>query len=61
MSDFAIVLCPCGSPLLDGHFGGMVRVKCQGCRQRVWVGSDGTDIRVLAVDPPNRRIMRPTG
>jgi len=60
MSDplpFAVVRCNCGSMLLDGHFTGIVRAKCHGCGQRVWVGSDGTETKIVASDPPNRRIM----
>ena len=54
--EFKVAKCPCGTPALDAIFRGVVRVKCGGCKKRVWVTSDGETVMVWTTDEAPARL-----
>ena len=57
MEHFEAVTCTCGAVLLEVLFEGLARVKCGGCKRRVWVAANGDGVTVGMVDSAPRRIV----
>ena len=55
---FEVVRCLCDEVLFDGYFKGIVRIRCRQCGQRVWIGSNGDETRLLGNDRPKRNIVK---
>jgi phage FluMu protein Com len=52
--ELTVIRCDCTKRpvLLDGAFSGFVRVRCPGCRRRMWLTSDGNEVRLFMSDKP---------
>lgn len=52
--DLPTISCECvrRPVLMQGHFSGLVLLLCPACKRRIWLASDGNDIRQVFEDEP---------
>lgn len=57
---FEVVRHDCASPapvLMEALMTGVARVRCPGCKQRVWIVSDGERVRTTLVDSAPEKVV----